>query len=479
MIAAQSIGEPGTQLTMRTFHIGGASTRVSATHKIDSPIDGTIKYRDLRSIVNRHKSRTIISRSGRISVIDKNGIERGRYKIPYGSLLNYSDGDKVKAGAEVAHWDPHTYPIISEHKGIVKFENFIDRVTVEVQEDELTGLSNYVVLDSGQSQSSSSAGSKPFLRLVDKKGKDLLIPGSDIAISYPLAESSLLKVAENEEVQPGDVLAVIPEESARSSDITGGLPRVVDLFEARHPKDTAILAKHDGTISFGKETKGKRRVHIIDDQKELAEEILLPKWRKVNVHEGEKIEKGEILSEGKELDPHDILRLMGVEKLAEHLVKEVQDVYRIQAVKINDKHIELIIRQMLRKVEITKSGDTNFLPGEQVDRIKIDTINKELRDQKKSPGSYVNILLGITRASLVTDSFISAASFQETTRILTEASIRRRHDPLLGLKENVVIGGLIPAGTGLSGKVKKKIKSVSELSDAEQELAKQLATLSG
>ncbi|MDI9346920.1 MAG: DNA-directed RNA polymerase subunit beta' [Methylacidiphilales bacterium] len=477
VIAAQSIGEPGTQLTMRTFHIGGATSRTVAQNKVDSPVDGKVVYQDLRTIVNRDGTRTVISRSGRVSILDKNDTEKGRYKVPYGSVINYNNLDEVQVGKLVASWDPHTYPIICEHKGYVKFENFVDRVNVEYQEDAQTGIGNYVVLDASKTSSTSDTSIKPTIKLVDGSGNELFYKSSEIPISYLLTESSLLRVAEKQEVLPGDVLAVIPEESARSSDITGGLPRIVDLFEARHPKDTAVLAKFDGVIAFGKETKGKRRTHIISETNEILEEIMLPKWRKINVHEGEKIEKGEIISEGKEVDPHDILRLMGVAKLSEYLVKEIQDVYRLQAVKINDKHIELIIRQMLRKVEIDNSGDSLFLPGEQIDRIKVDIANQELIQKNQKPAEYTNVLLGITRASLVTDSFISAASFQETTRILTESAIRRRIDPLLGLKENVVVGGLIPAGTGFSLKVKKKIKAVSERKNAEIEIAKQLASL--
>ena len=475
VIAAQSIGEPGTQLTMRTFHIGGSASRSAAQNKIDSPYEGFIKYSGLRCIKNRNNKWIAISRSGRISVLDKSGTERGRYKISYGSILHFADGEEVKAGQEMATWDPHTHPIINEYEGFIKFENFIDKITVEKQEDELTGLTTHVVLD--YSKSTSNIAMRPSIKLVDSNGKDLHYPGTKIPITYILPESSFLKVEDGQKTVPGDVLVVIAEESARTSDITGGLPRVVDLFEARHPKDVAILAKESGIITFGKETKGKRRVQIVDDEQNIKAEILLPKWRKINVHEGEKIEKGEIISEGKEADLHDILKLMGVSALAEHMVKEIQDVYRIQAVKINDKHIELIVRQMIRKVRIIEPGDSGLLPGEQIDRFKASALNNELAEKGLKEMTVEHLLLGITRASLVTDSFISAASFQETTRVLTESSIRRRTDYLLGLKENVVVGGLIPAGTGLASSVQDKIQKLTEGKDAEVELARQLSSL--
>ncbi|MET0050190.1 MAG: DNA-directed RNA polymerase subunit beta', partial [Candidatus Thiodiazotropha sp.] len=447
VIAAQSIGEPGTQLTMRTFHIGGAASRSAAVNNIQVKAPGTAKLHNIKTVKHSSGHLVATSRSGELTIVDDVGRERERYKVPYGATLQVEDGTAVSGGQIVANWDPHTHPVITEVAGILRFENFVDGVTVQKKTDEVTGLSSLEIIDPKQ-RPAAGKDIRPMVKLVDAKGKDLNIAGTDIPAHYYLPANAVVNVQDGADVGVGDVLARIPQESSKTRDITGGLPRVADLFEARKPKDPAILAEATGTVSFGKDTKGKQRLIITDSEGEQHEE-LIPKWRHVNVFEGEQVEKGEMISDG-ELNPHDILRLKGVTDLAEYLVKEIQDVYRLQGVKINDKHIEVIIRQMLRKIEITVPGDSRFLKGEQVERSAHIEESDALRKDGKHPALFEPLLLGITKASLATESFISAASFQETTRVLTEAAVRGMSDHLNGLKENVIVGRLIPSGTGLS-----------------------------
>jgi len=401
-------------------------------------------------------------------VADDVGRERERYKVPYGATLMVGDGDDVDGGQMVANWDPHTHPVVTEVAGKLKFDDFVDGVTVQSQVDEVTGLSSLVVIDPKQ-RPSAGKDLRPMVKLIDADGNDLCIAGTKIPAHYFLPAAAIVGVADGADVGVGDVLARIPQASSKTRDITGGLPRVADLFEARKPKDPAILAEATGTISFGKDTKGKQRLVITKQDGETVEE-LIPKWRHVNVFEGEHVAKGEVIAEG-ELNSHDILRLRGVTQMAEYLVQEIQDVYRLQGVKINDKHIEVIIRQMLRKVEISNAGDTMLLRGEQVERMRLADINDAVTAEGKQPALFEPLLLGITKASLATESFISAASFQETTRVLTEAAVRGLSDDLHGLKENVIVGRLIPAGTGLASHQERKDRRQEELM-AEVESAK-------
>ncbi len=455
VIAAQSIGEPGTQLTMRTFHIGGAASRSAAISNVQVKSSGTVKLNNLKSVLNREGKLVAVSRSGEVGVVDDYGRERERYKIPYGAVLSVQEGSKISAGDIIVTWDPFTHPVITEVDGIVELKDFLDGITVQKQSDEVTGLSSLVVTDPKQ-RGSAGKELRPMVKLLDMEGNTIHLPGTEIPAQYFLPAGAIAGIKDGGEVRVGDVLARIPQESSKTRDITGGLPRVADLFEARKTKDPAILAETSGTISFGKETKGKQRVIITDGSGEQVE-TLIPKWRHITVFEGEYVEKGETIAEG-ELTPHDILRLRGIEELANYLVKEIQDVYRLQGVKINDKHIEAIIRQMLRKVEITAPGDTSFIKGEQVERAAMRVENDTVESLGKIPATYESILLGITKASLATESFISAASFQETTRVLTDAAVRGLSDGLQGLKENVIVGRLIPAGTGLAYHENRKNK---------------------
>jgi DNA-directed RNA polymerase subunit beta' len=465
VIAAQSIGEPGTQLTMRTFHIGGAASRSAAISNVEVKSSGTIKLGNLKTVTNKDSHLVAVSRSGEISVIDEHGRERERYKIPYGAVLTAKEGEAVRAGQVVVNWDPHTHPVITEVKGRVRLVDFIEGVTAREQSDDVTGLSYTVVIDPKQ-RGTAGKDLRPLVKLVDEQGNDIRIPSTEIAAQYFLPAGAIISLRDGDSVEIGDVIARIPQESSKTRDITGGLPRVADLFEARKTKDPAILAEATGTVSFGKETKGKRRVVITDAHGE-QHEVLIPKWRIITVFEGEHVEQGETIAEG-DLTPHDILRLRGVAELASYLVKEIQDVYRLQGVKINDKHIEVIIRQMLRKVEITDAGDSSFLSGEQVDRSRVLQENEKLEAEGKLSACFEPVLLGITKASLTTESFISAASFQETTRVLTEAAIRGSVDHLLGLKENVIVGRLVPAGTGLAYHEERKLRaSMEEAEDGE------------
>ncbi|HEX2668913.1 MAG TPA: DNA-directed RNA polymerase subunit beta' [Gammaproteobacteria bacterium] len=445
VIAAQSIGEPGTQLTMRTFHIGGAASRAAAVSSVEVKASGTVKLHNIKTVKHAKGHWVAVSRSGEIAVMDEFGRERERYKIPYGASIVVADGDKVKAGQQLANWDPHTHPIVTEVAGTLQFHEFVEGVTVTKQTDEITGVSSTVVTDP-KMRGSAGKDLRPMIKLVDGNGKDLCYAGTEIPAHYQLPPGAIVSVEDGAKMGVGDVIARIPQESTKTRDITGGLPRVADLFEARKPKEPAILADYSGNVGFGKDTKGKQRLIITDDEGE-QHELLIPKWRTVNVFEGERVEKGEVIADG-EPNPHDILRLLGVTALADYLVREIQDVYRLQGVKINDKHIEVIIRQMLRKIEISISGETRFLKGEQMDRARVLEENEKMNTEEKSIAAFDPVLLGITKASLATESFISAASFQETTRVLTEAAVRGMRDDLRGLKENVIVGRLIPAGTG-------------------------------
>jgi len=447
VVAAQSIGEPGTQLTMRTFHIGGAASRSAAISNVQVKSAGTIRLNNMKTVINKEGHLVAVSRSGEVGVMDSYGRERERYKIPYGAVLTVDDEGSVDTGDIIVSWDPHTHPVVAEVAGLIQLTDFIDGVTVQEQSDEVTGLTSRVVIDP-KLRSAAGKELRPMVKLLDNDGESINLPNTDIPAQYFLPAGAIAGIKDGGEVMVGDVLARIPQESSKTRDITGGLPRVADLFEARKTKDPAILAEATGIISFGKETKGKQRVVITDSEGELFE-TLIPKWRHITVFEGEFVEKGETIAEG-ELTPHDILRLRGIEELADYLVKEIQDVYRLQGVGINDKHIEAIIRQMLRKVDITASGETDFVKGEQVERGLVNEINANMEKEGKIPASYESVLLGITKASLATESFISAASFQETTRVLTDAAVRGINDGLNGLKENVIVGRLIPAGTGLA-----------------------------
>ncbi|WP_043113129.1 DNA-directed RNA polymerase subunit beta' [Solimonas flava] len=447
VIAAQSIGEPGTQLTMRTFHVGGAASRAASADGVDSRAAGTVRVHNLKTVVTKEGELVAVSRSGEIGIIDANGRERERYKIPYGAHIMVRDGDEVKGGTRLAKWDPHTHPIVTELSGFVKLQDFTEGLTVTRETDPLTGVSTRVVTEA-KARGSAAKDLKPTIILVDAKGKQLTFPGTDIPAAYTLPPKAIVAVEDGDEVGVGGTIARIPQEASKSRDITGGLPRVADLFEARKPKEPAVLAETTGTIKFGPGTKGKQRIKIVRTDGSEAE-ILVPKWVEIRVFEGETVEQGEIISDG-EPSPHDILRLQGVTALANYLVKEIQDVYRLQGVKINDKHIETIVRQMLRKVEIAEPGDSKFLQGEQVEIFQVLAENKRLTGKGERAAKFERQLLGITKASLSTESFISAASFQETTRVLTEASVRGSRDELRGLKENVIVGRLIPAGTGLA-----------------------------
>ncbi|MGM0594037.1 MAG: DNA-directed RNA polymerase subunit beta' [Pseudomonadota bacterium] len=448
VIAAQSIGEPGTQLTMRTFHIGGAASRSAAVNNIQNKIDGTARLHNIKLVKHADGHNVAVSRSGEVTIIDENGRERERYKVPYGAKIDVNDGEKVSSGDILATWDPHTHPVVTEIAGFVKLSDFEEGLTVSKQTDEVTGLSSLVVIDPKQ-RGSGGKDKRPMVKLVDAEGNDLNIPGTDVPASYFLPGGAIVNLSDGAEVSVGEVLARIPQESSKTRDITGGLPRVADLFEARKPKEASVLAEISGTISFGKETKGKQRVVITPTDGSDPHEELIPKWRHVTVFEGEHVEKGEVIVEG-EPNPHDILRLQGAEALAQYIVNEVQDVYRLQGVKINDKHIEVIVRQMLRKAEIKMPGDSKFLTGEQAEVARILDENEQLSNEDKMGATYQRLLLGITKASLATESFISAASFQETTRVLTDAAVTGKKDDLRGLKENVIVGRLIPSGTGLA-----------------------------
>lgn len=474
VIAAQSIGEPGTQLTMRTFHIGGAASRAAVASSVEAKATGTVRFTvTMRYVTNAKGELIVISRSGEALITDDHGRERERHKIPYGATLLVQDGQAIKAGTQLATWDALTRPIVSEYTGTIKFENVEEGVTVAKQMDEVTGLSTLVVIDAKR-RTAATKGLRPQVKLLDANNQEVKIPGTDHSVTIGFQVGALITVKDGQQVHVGEVLARIPTESQKTRDITGGLPRVAELFEARSPKDAAVLAEVTGTVSFGKDTKGKQRL-VITDLDGNAHEFLIAKEKQVLVHDGQVVNKGEMIVEGP-ADPHDILRLKGIEELAHYIVDEVQDVYRLQGVKINDKHIEVIVRQMLRRVQIQDVGDTKFIPGEQVERSELLDENDRVIAEGKRPATHENLLLGITKASLSTDSFISAASFQETTRVLTEAAIMGKTDDLRGLKENVIVGRLIPAGTGLAYHRARKAREAAEreraqaINDEEQSL---------
>ncbi|WP_310626294.1 DNA-directed RNA polymerase subunit beta' [Limnohabitans sp.] len=463
VIAAQSIGEPGTQLTMRTFHIGGAASRAAVASSVEAKSNGVIGFNStMRYVSNTKGELVVISRSGEIVIHDEHGRERERHKVPYGAILSIKPDQSIKAGVILANWDPLTRPIITEFAGKVQFENVEEGLTVAKQLDEVTGLSTLVVIDPKRRGATKVV--RPQVKLIDASGKEVKIPGTDHAVTIGFQIGALIQVRDGMDVGPGEVLARIPVEGQKTRDITGGLPRVAELFEARSPKDKGMLAEMTGTVSFGKETKGKVRLQITDPEGKVWDE-LIPKEKNILVHEGQVVNKGESVVDGP-ADPQDILRLLGMEELARYIVDEVQDVYRLQGVKINDKHIEVIVRQMLRRVVVESVGDSNYIAGEQVERSEILNTNEALQRDGKIPATFTNLLLGITKASLSTDSFISAASFQETTRVLTEAAIMGKRDELRGLKENVIVGRLIPAGTGLAYHKARKVKDAMD--DAER-----------
>ncbi|CAD83238.1 DNA-directed RNA polymerase, beta-prime-subunit [Candidatus Blochmanniella floridana] len=463
VIAAQSIGEPGTQLTMRTFHIGGAASRVASESSIQIKNQGIVRLKNVKAVINGQGKLVITSRHAELKIVDQFDRAKESYKIPYGSIVMKKDGELAVSGEIVAYWDPHTMPVIAEVSGFVKFIDMVDGQSVIHQTDDLTGLTSIVVLDTSE-RVSSAKDLRPTLKIIDVNGYDIFIPGTDISAQYFLPGKSVIQLVDGSRIISGDVLARLPHETSGTKDITGGLPRVADLFEARRPKEAAILAEISGVISFGKETKGKRRLMICSTDENGGENIyeeMIPKWRHLNVFEGEYVERGDVISDGPE-SPHDILRLRGVHAVTNYIVNEVQEVYRLQGVKINDKHIEVIIRQMLRKAIVIRSGDSDFLAGEQVEYARIKIVNQTLEREGKVKVSFVRNLLGITKASLATESFISAASFQETTRVLTESSVAGKKDDLRGLKENVIVGRLIPAGTGYAYHQKRILKRYSE-----------------
>jgi DNA-directed RNA polymerase subunit beta' len=454
-IAAQSIGEPGTQLTMRTFHIGGAASRATAANNIQVKNKGVIRLHNIKTVTHDNSKLVAVSRSGEVTISDEFGRERERYKLPYGAVLTVQDHSSVEAGQVIATWDPHTHPVISEVSGKLKFVDLVEGITMNRQTDELTGLSNIVVIDAKQ-RSAAGKDMRPLVKLVSEKGEEIFLSGTNVPAQYYLPVDAIINFEDGQSVNVGDVIARIPQERTKTRDITGGLPRVADLFEARKPKDAAVMAEISGVVSFGKETKGKRRL-IITQSDQVCHEELIPKWRHISVFEGEHVARGEVIAEGPP-SPHDILRLLGVGALANYIVNEVQDVYRLQGVKINDKHIEVIVRQMLRKRTVTFVGDSKFLLGEQIEETALLEENDKLTKDNKIQARGLPILLGITKASLATDSFISAASFQETTRVLTEAAVSGKIDDLRGLKENVMVGRLIPAGTGYTYHQTRKAK---------------------
>ena len=501
VIAAQSIGEPGTQLTMRTFHIGGAASRATAIDSVQVKHGGEIRLHNMKTVRRESGELVTVSRSGQIAILDEFGRERERYRVPYGAVISVEDTNRVEPGRVIANWDPHTHPIITEQSGTVVFQEMEEGLSVSHQTDELTGLTNIIVLeDSERPQAGKELRSA--VSLVDKSGAEVYIAGTEIPAHYYLPTNAILNLEDGGHVGVGDVIARIPQEGSKTRDITGGLPRVADLFEARRPKDAAILAEESGTVSFGRETKSKLRLVITLDEpfvhghgvlaKEVSiVEMLIPKWRSISVFEGEHVSSGDVVSEGP-YNPHDILRLQGVGPLAHYILSEIQEVYRLQGVDINDKHIEVMVRQMLRKVEITDPADTSFVRGEQVDLVnlraenqRIDEHNEKLRqalevqdtqdiaevEESEEEGGarllrhaeYQRVLLGITKASLATESFLSAASFQETTRVLTEAAVTGKEDHLRGLKENVVVGRLIPAGTGLAYHIRRRKQRAEEI----------------
>ncbi len=459
VIAAQSIGEPGTQLTMRTFHIGGAASRATAIDSVQVKHGGSVRLQNLKTVSRSNGDLVAVSRSGEVAIADAAGRERERYKLPYGAVISVKENDDVEAGQIIAQWDPHTHPIVTEVEGKVVFQQMEDGLSINRQTDELTGLTNISVMDP-KDRSTAGKDLVPSIQLLDDNGENVNLSGSDVPALYRLPHNSILNIEDGQQLGVGEVIARVPQEGSKTRDITGGLPRVADLFEARKPKEPAILAEISGAVSFGKETKGKRRLVLTPVDGDPVE-TLIPKWRNISVFEGENVDRGEVVSEGAP-SSHDILRLKGVDELADYITNEIQEVYRLQGVKINDKHIEVIVRQMLRKAEVTNSGDSHLIRGEQLTYIKVMEVNEALIAEGKQPAKFERLLLGITKASLATESFISAASFQETTRVLTEAAVTGKRDFLRGLKENVVVGRLIPAGTGLQYHAERKKRREQE-----------------
>jgi len=469
VIAAQSIGEPGTQLTMRTFHIGGAASASTAVNSINVNIDGVVHLENMKFITNINGDLVVVSRSSEMSIRNEQGQERERYKVPYGAIVHIKDGGSVKAKDKIADWDPHTHPIIAEQSGQVIFVDFVEGITVNKNTDPLTGLTFFEIIDEAE-RSIVAKGLKPLIKLVDEKDAEMVLS------THYLPSNVKIHLEDNQVISAGEILAKIPKDLSKTSDITGGLPRVADLFEARKAKDHSLLAEATGLISFGSSTKSKDRLIITSEEGE-ATEMMIHKWRQINVFDGESVVKGDVVSDGPS-NPHDILRLLGVEALANYIIKEVQNVYRLQGVKISDKHIEVIVKQMLRKVEILDTGDSSFVNGETAEYVRVIEANKHLKAQGKDLIVYQRLLMGITKASLATESFISAASFQETTRVLTEASTTGRVDTLKGLKENVIVGRLIPAGTGFvhhQERRAKRAENVMQAADAEAALSAQLS----
>ncbi|MEK9785528.1 MAG: DNA-directed RNA polymerase subunit beta', partial [Gammaproteobacteria bacterium] len=463
--AAQSIGEPGTQLTMRTFHIGGAASRTAAASRVEVKNNGTASWVGVRAVQRDDGVHVVVSRSGELVIHDQHGVDRERHRVPYGAEVIVSDGDQVESGQLIASWDPHTHPIINEVTGKVRFQNMVEGVSVTEQVDELTGSSTYLVIDP-KSRRGATTDIKPSVELVDGRNK--------VKAAHQMPPGASIVVTDGSSIGVGEVLARIPQESSKTRDITGGLPRVAELFEARKSKEPAILAEATGTISFGKEVKTKVRLEITGEDG-TVHEMSIPKDRPIIVFDGETVEKGDVIVEGP-LAASDVLEFRGLEPLTDFIVSEVQEVYRLQGVKINDKHIEVIIRQMLRRVKIDKPGDTRYLEGDQVERSALLDENDGLIAEEKAPASFLPVLLGITKASLSTDSFISAASFQETTRVLTEASMQGKVDNLRGLKENVIVGRLIPAGTGLAHHEERRRRRLESLRSSEQSEGETVST---
>jgi DNA-directed RNA polymerase subunit beta' len=441
VIAAQSIGEPGTQLTMRTFHVGGTATRRAEQSALEARYGGAAKFVNLNTVRNREGKLTVMNRNGELALVDETGRERERYHVIYGSQVLVEDGEKVKQGKVLADWDPYTIPILTEVGGVARFSDIVEGMTMQEQVDPVTGLSRRVIIESRDPDA------RPRIALRDSEDRPIKLRYSEGEANYMLPVGAIVMLNDGEEVRPGDIIARIPRETTKTKDITGGLPRVAELFEARKPKEVAVISEIDGVVSFGKDTKGKRKVIVTPDVGD-PREYLIPKGKHISVLEGDRVRAGEALMDGS-ANPHDILRVLGEKELAKYLVDEVQEVYRLQGVKINDKHIETIVRQMLRKVKVNEPGDTTFLAGEQVDKAVFEETNEAIKKKGGKAASAEPMLLGITKASLSTESFISAASFQETTKVFTEAAINGRVDKLRGLKENMMMGRLIPAGTGV------------------------------
>ena len=473
VIAAQSIGEPGTQLTMRTFHIGGAAQRGAEQSKIEAPFDGKIKLDNATLVTTEDSSQIILSRSSEMLILDDQGREKARYRLQYGAKLLKQDGSMVNAGEVLVEWDPYTIPIITEKEGTAHYVDLVDGISMREEIDDSTGIGSRVVID--WKQQSGGSNLRPRITLRDDDGEVINLPNG-LEARYFMSMNAILSVENGSKVKAGTVLARIPRESSKTRDITGGLPRVAELFEARKPKDFAIISESDGVVEFGADYKAKRRIRVVpQDANDEAVEYMVPKGKLLAVQEGDFIRKGDMIIDGSPV-PHDILNILGVEALADYLVKEVQDVYRLQGVKINDKHIEVIVRQMLQKVEVTDHGDSTFLNGEHVNRLDFKLANEKIIKEDGIPAKGVSVLLGITKASLQTESFISAASFQETTRVLTEAAVSGKSDPLAGLKENVIVGRLVPAGTG---SVVNKLRMTANRRDKEiiEEMSKEEAIL--